>query len=45
MACRDAGHEVLFGTGEEFVGRLRERGFRTERVGISIECWSAGAAG
>jgi len=37
MACRDAGHEVLFGTGEAFVEQLRERGFRTERVGISIE--------
>jgi UDP:flavonoid glycosyltransferase YjiC (YdhE family) len=37
VACRDAGHEVLFGTGERFVPRLRERGFRAERVGISID--------
>jgi UDP:flavonoid glycosyltransferase YjiC (YdhE family) len=37
MACRDTGHDVLFGTGEEFVGQLRERGFGAERVGISIE--------
>ena len=36
-ACRDAGHEVLFGTGEGFVEPLRARGFRAERVGISID--------
>jgi hypothetical protein len=36
VACRDAGHEVLFGTGEEFVRRLRGREFAAERVGISI---------
>jgi UDP:flavonoid glycosyltransferase YjiC (YdhE family) len=36
-ACRDAGHEVLFGTGEGFVKPLRRRGFRAERVGISID--------
>jgi UDP:flavonoid glycosyltransferase YjiC (YdhE family) len=37
MACRDAGHRVLFGTGEGFRPRLRELGFRAERVGISID--------
>ena len=37
LACRDAGHDVLFGTGAQFVPRLRELGFRAERVGISIE--------
>lgn len=37
MACRDAGHEVLFGTGERLRPRLRELGFRAERVGISID--------
>jgi UDP:flavonoid glycosyltransferase YjiC (YdhE family) len=37
LACRDAGHEVVFGTGEGFRPRLRELGFRAERVGISIE--------
>lgn len=36
-ACRDAGHQVLFGTGEKFRPRLQELGFRTERVGISID--------
>jgi UDP:flavonoid glycosyltransferase YjiC (YdhE family) len=35
-ACRDAGHDVLFGTGEGFVTRLEGLGFRAERVGISI---------
>ena len=35
-ACREAGHEVLFGTGEGFVERLEGLGFRVERVGISI---------
>jgi UDP:flavonoid glycosyltransferase YjiC (YdhE family) len=37
MACRGAGHEALFATGDGFVEPLRRRGFRTERVGISIE--------
>jgi UDP:flavonoid glycosyltransferase YjiC (YdhE family) len=36
-ACRDAGYEVVFGTGEGFLASLRERGFRAERVGISID--------
>jgi UDP:flavonoid glycosyltransferase YjiC (YdhE family) len=36
-ACRDTGHEVLFGTGEAFLEPLRARGFRAERVGISID--------
>jgi UDP:flavonoid glycosyltransferase YjiC (YdhE family) len=35
-ACRAAGHEVIFGTGEEALPRLREQGFRADRVGISI---------
>ncbi|MET0818878.1 MAG: glycosyltransferase, partial [Solirubrobacteraceae bacterium] len=37
LACRDAGHDVVFGTGAGFRPRLRALGFRTERVGISIE--------
>jgi UDP:flavonoid glycosyltransferase YjiC (YdhE family) len=37
MACRDAGHEVIFGTGEKLLPRLHELGFRAERVGISID--------
>lgn len=37
MVCRDAGHEVLFGTGERLRPRLRELGFRAERVGLSID--------
>ena len=36
VACRDAGHDVLFGTGEGFVKRLEGLGFEAERVGISI---------
>jgi UDP:flavonoid glycosyltransferase YjiC (YdhE family) len=36
-ACRESGHEVLFGTGEGFLGPLGERGFRAEPVGISID--------
>ena len=36
VACRDAGHDAFFGTGEEWVGRLEGLGFRAERVGISI---------
>ena len=36
MACREAGHDVLFATGESFAGRLSELGFPVERVGISI---------
>ena len=36
-ACRDAGHDVLFGTGARLLPRLQELGFRAEPVGISIE--------
>ena len=36
-ACRDAGHQILFATGERLEPRLRELGFRAERVGISID--------
>lgn len=36
VAGRDAGHDVLFGTGEGFVKRLEGLGFEAERVGISI---------
>jgi UDP:flavonoid glycosyltransferase YjiC (YdhE family) len=36
-AVRDAGHEVSFGTGDAFLGPLRERGFAAERVGIAID--------
>ncbi|UGS36089.1 glycosyltransferase [Capillimicrobium parvum] len=35
-ACRDVGHDVLWGTGEGFVKRLEAFGFRVQRVGISI---------
>ncbi|QKV77349.1 glycosyltransferase [Amycolatopsis sp. Hca4] len=35
-AARAAGHEVVFGTGEEFVPKVRELGFEVHRVGISI---------
>ncbi|MGW3964691.1 glycosyltransferase [Amycolatopsis sp. NPDC005003] len=35
-AARAAGHEVVFGTGEAFVPKVRELGFETHRVGISI---------
>jgi UDP:flavonoid glycosyltransferase YjiC (YdhE family) len=36
-ACRAAGHEVVFGTGEQALPRLRELGFRADRVGIAID--------
>jgi UDP:flavonoid glycosyltransferase YjiC (YdhE family) len=36
LACREAGHEVVFGTGDGFRPWLQELGIRTERVGISI---------
>ena len=36
VACREAGHDVLFATGEAFLEPLAELGFRAERVGISI---------
>jgi UDP:flavonoid glycosyltransferase YjiC (YdhE family) len=36
LACSDAGHEVLFGTGEGFHPWLQELGIGAERVGISI---------
>jgi UDP:flavonoid glycosyltransferase YjiC (YdhE family) len=36
-ACREAGHEVVFATGEDFLEPLRARGFHAERVGISID--------
>jgi UDP:flavonoid glycosyltransferase YjiC (YdhE family) len=36
LACRAAGHEVVFGTGEGFRPWLQELGFRADRVGISI---------
>lgn len=35
-AARAAGHDVLFGTGEAFVPKVRELGFEACRVGISI---------
>ncbi|MEC3977096.1 glycosyltransferase [Amycolatopsis sp. H20-H5] len=35
-AARDAGHEVVFGTGETFLPRLRDLGFEAHRVGISV---------
>ncbi|MGW4061157.1 glycosyltransferase [Amycolatopsis sp. NPDC004747] len=35
-AARAAGHDVVFGTGEEFLPKVRELGFEAHRVGISI---------
>jgi UDP:flavonoid glycosyltransferase YjiC (YdhE family) len=35
-AARAAGHGVTFGTGADFVPRLRELGFPTHQVGISV---------
>ncbi|OXM70239.1 glycosyltransferase [Amycolatopsis vastitatis] len=35
-AARAAGHDVVFGTGEAFVPKVRELGFAAHRVGISI---------
>ncbi|WP_410608610.1 glycosyltransferase [Amycolatopsis sp. lyj-109] len=35
-AAKAAGHEVVFGTGEAFVPKVRELGFEAYRVGISI---------
>ena len=37
IACRDAGHEVEFATGDDFVPRLRRLGFPTHAAGESIE--------
>jgi len=35
-AARAARHEVVFGTGEKFVGRVRDFGFEAHRVGIAV---------
>ncbi|MGH3818717.1 MAG: glycosyltransferase, partial [Pseudonocardiaceae bacterium] len=35
-AARDAGHDVVFTTGEEFVPRIRALGFETHQVGTCI---------
>ncbi|WP_103337958.1 glycosyltransferase [Amycolatopsis sp. CA-126428] len=35
-AARAAGHEVVFGTGEAFVPKVRELGFVTHRAGLGI---------
>jgi UDP:flavonoid glycosyltransferase YjiC (YdhE family) len=35
-AARAAGHDVVFGTGEAFLPKVRELGFEAHRVGISI---------
>jgi UDP:flavonoid glycosyltransferase YjiC (YdhE family) len=37
MACRDAGHDVIFATGEKALPHLRALGFRAEAAGISID--------
>ncbi len=37
LAFRDAGHEVEFATGDEFVPRLRQLGFTAHAVGMSLE--------
>src|SRR4029077_11635682 len=36
IACRDAGHEVEFATGDDFVPRLRRLGFPTHTVPVRI---------
>lgn len=36
-AARDAGHEVIFASGEDFLPRLQEWGFETRKVGEGIE--------
>lgn len=36
IAARDAGHEVIFGTGEAFVDKVRALGFDTYKVGAAI---------
>lgn len=36
-AARDAGHEVIFASGDDFLPRLREWGFETRKVGEGIE--------
>jgi UDP:flavonoid glycosyltransferase YjiC (YdhE family) len=35
-AAKAAGHDVVFGTGEAFVGKVRDLGFEAHRVGIGI---------
>ncbi|MDQ7806511.1 glycosyltransferase [Amycolatopsis sp. A133] len=35
-AAKAAGHEVVFGTGEAFVPKVRQLGFEAHRVGITI---------
>ncbi|MFC3448192.1 glycosyltransferase [Amycolatopsis speibonae] len=37
IAARDAGHEVVFGTGEAFLDKVRALGFDAHKVGISIQ--------
>lgn len=36
-AARDAGHEVIFASGDDFLPRLRDWGFETRKVGKAIE--------
>jgi UDP:flavonoid glycosyltransferase YjiC (YdhE family) len=35
-AAKAAGHDVVFGTGEAFLGKVRDLGFEAHRVGIAI---------
>ncbi len=37
IAARDAGHEVVFGTGAAFLDKVRSLGFDAHEVGISIQ--------
>ncbi|KFU79805.1 glycosyltransferase, MGT family [Amycolatopsis lurida] len=37
LAARGAGHEVLFGTGDAFLDKVRALGFDAHKVGISIQ--------
>ncbi|MEV6830536.1 glycosyltransferase [Amycolatopsis sp. NPDC051102] len=36
IAARDAGHDVVFGTGSDFVPMVRDLGFEAHRAGIGI---------
>lgn len=45
IAAREAGHEVIFGTGRAFLEKVRALGFDAHEVGISIQDASDEAAG
>lgn len=37
LAARDAGHEVIFGTGESFLARVADLGFDARRLGEALD--------